>query len=229
MVANNIYNNSECIIRYTTTDSQKVELFRDDFDAEIISHTYTEEGTIEFSKPITKIPANAFLRCNNLLSITIPYSVKSFYTSSFARCPNLNEIKYKFSTEDKRCIIIKGVLKVFASGGLTEYEIPQGVTKIGKSVFQGCTSLRKIIIPNSVEVIDDCAFQFCRGLQEIVMSDSIIEIGQSAFSNCSKLEKIQIPNRVQKIGDWAFVGCESLREFNSDFVIVGNYTISTFL
>ena len=202
----------ECILYYKTTDNKKIEIYKDIFNVKIKSHSYKDEGAIVFEEPITKIPAYAFSRCSTLISITIPESVKHFYSSSFFDCANLKEFNHSCASSDKRCLISKGVLKVFAPAKLTEYTTPNGVTTIGKSVFRG-TKLKKIVITEGVQVIDSCAFQFCKNLCEVVMPSSISVIGQSAFSNCHKLENITIPSNITKVDDWAFVGCKSLKSF----------------
>lgn len=205
---------NDCTILYTTTDGKRINIDKDAFGVKIVTHSYRKEGVIKFDKPITKIPAYAFSQCTTLLTVTIPESVKSFYTSSFWGCTSIQEYNHSYASDDKRCIIVKGCLKLFASGNISEYTIPSNIVRIGKGVFR-FSKLKKIIIPEGVHIIDDCAFQFCKNLSDIVIPNGVSEIGQSTFSNCTKLKSIAIPKSVTKIGDWAFVGCKSLLEFNS--------------
>lgn len=205
---------SDCTILYTTTDGKKVNIDKDAFGVKIVAHSYNKIGIIKFEKPIIKIPAYAFSQCTTLLTVTIPESVKTFYTSSFYNCTNIQQYHHSYASDDKRCIIAKGVLKLFASGNISEYTIPNNIIKIGKGVFR-YSKLKKVIIPESVHTIDDCAFQFCKSLSEVIIFNGVTELGQSAFSNCTKLKSITIPNSITKVGDWAFVGCKSLIEFNS--------------
>ena len=41
------------------------------------------------------------------------------------------------------------------------HNIPDGVTKIGRWAFDGCTSLQSIVIPDSVTTIAHNAFRGC--------------------------------------------------------------------
>ena len=84
------------------------------------------------------------------------------------------------------------------------------ITVIGRSVFDGCTSLTSITIPNSVTTIGDCAFRLCNSLTSITIPDSVITIGDYAFRLCNGLTSITIPDSVITIGDYAFQPCSSL-------------------
>ena len=74
--------------------------------------------------PVTSIGNNAFLRCTNLTSVTIPNSVTSIGAGAFAVCTSLEDIV-----------------------------IPNSVTSIGMEAFVRCTSLKSIVIPISVKTI----------------------------------------------------------------------------
>ncbi len=49
----------------------------------------------------------------------------------------------------------------------TEFAIPDSVTKIGNSAFQGCNNLTSVRIPSSVTYIGDFAFVNCKNLKRI--------------------------------------------------------------
>ena len=50
-----------------------------------------------------------------------------------------------------------------------------------------CSGLTSIVIPNSVTVIGEKAFDSCSGLTSIVIPDSVTYIEMHAFLYCNKL------------------------------------------
>lgn len=73
-------------------------------------------------------------------------------------------------------------------------------------VFQDCTGLTSITIPNSVTSIGGYAFFGCTGLTSIIIPNSVTSIGKYAFANCSGLTSVTIPNSVKSIEVSAFRG-----------------------
>ena len=96
--------------------------------------------------------------------------------------------------------------------GITSIVIPDSVTSIGRYVFSGCESLTEIVIPDSVTSIGESAFYDCKSLAEITIPDSVTEIGNSAFGYCTSLSKVKLSNGLTKIGNYAFDRCENLAE-----------------
>ena len=95
--------------------------------------------------------------------------------------------------------------------GLTEIEIPDGVTEISRYAFSGCTGLTgELVIPNSVTSMGYQAFYRCTGLTSVRLSDNLTVIEESAFSRCTGLTDIVIPGKVERIGYGAFSNCTGL-------------------
>ena len=74
--------------------------------------------------------------------------------------------------------------------GLTSIEIPNSVTSIGGSAFEGCTGLTSVEIPSSVTSIGGSAFEGCTGLTSVEIPSSVTSIGMGAFWECSGLTSI---------------------------------------
>ena len=88
--------------------------------------------------------------------------------------------------------------------------IEDSVTTIGDSAFYQCTSLTSVTIGSSVTTIGDYAFSDCTSLTSVTIPSSVTAIGNGAFSCCSSLASVTIPNSVTTIGDYAFQWCASL-------------------
>ncbi|MDR1565253.1 MAG: leucine-rich repeat domain-containing protein [Oscillospiraceae bacterium] len=86
------------------------------------------------------------------------------------------------------------------------------VTEIGNSAFSNCGErLTSVIIPDGVTTIGWSAFEGCKGLTDINIPDSVVTIGGYAFCGCESLKDITIPNSVTTISNFAFAGCSNLK------------------
>ena len=165
---------------------------------------------IDIPDSLNSIGEEAFAFCSSLKEITIPDSVMHVGENVFCDCTSLSSIHSKFSSTDKRCLIINSTLNSFARAGLKEYVIPNGVTSIGREVFQRCNKLTSITIPDSVIKIEEFAFNECTSLYSINFGNNISNIDGAAFMGCESLRTINIPKSVAIIGTGAFCGCSSL-------------------
>ncbi len=109
----------------------------------------------------------------------------------------------------------------FFSSTTYNIDLPEGLKTIGLS-FYYCENLTYIVIPNSVEVIEDGAFANCPALMEINVDEGnthYSSIGGFLY-NKTQTKLIQavgafsgsytIPNSVTTIGESAFSGCRGL-------------------
>ena len=113
------------------------------------------------------------------------------------------------------------------------------IMSIGKSAFEGNSSLKHVILSANVVNIDTSAFSRCKNLESIDMTgvrsispsafkdsglrsaelpDVLENLGRYSFSGTS-LEIITLPGSIVRSGDYVFSGCTSLKSvtFNDGF------------
>ena len=82
---------------------------------------------------------------------------------------------------------------------LTELEIPDTftyngitykITSIDVCLFNNCTSLRSVTIPDTVNTISRGVFYDCTSLESVTIPDTVLCIFPSAFYNCNNLTKL---------------------------------------
>ncbi len=153
----------------------------------------TNLETVTISAGVTSIGDYAFEGCTSLKDVTIPESVTNIGECAFYRCNNLTSINVADNNSVYSSLAgvlfdkDKTTLIWFPGGKSGSYAIPDSVTSIGRSAFEGCH------------------------LNIITISDQVISIGDFAFSG-SGLASITIPASVTSIGEEAFLWCRNLTE-----------------
>lgn len=105
---------------------------------------------------------------------------------------------------------------------LTEVVIKDGVTEIGKDVFQGCVGLTKVTIPNSVKKIGTWSFYMCKGLKNVDIPANM-EIGDSSFRQ-SGLEQVTVSGG--SVGNYAFHRIDNLKKISINCETIGEEAFS---
>ena len=105
---------------------------------------------------------------------------------------------------------------------LTEVVIKDGVTEIGKDVFQGCAGLTNVTIPDSVKKIGTWAFYLCGGLKNVNIPANV-EIGDSSFRQ-SGLEQVTVSGG--SVGNYAFHRIDNLKKISINCETIGEEAFS---
>ena len=128
------------------------------------SVTSIGEGAFAGCDSQTNFGRIAFYDCSILKSV----KVANWYCYDYFK-DEVDDIAFygANASDDGRCLIIDGELKIFIAKGVTEYTITESVTEIGSGAFRGCSSLKSITIPNSVTWIGGRAFNGCSSLTSI--------------------------------------------------------------
>ena len=109
-------------------------------------------------------------------------------------------------------------------------KVKKGTTKISDAAFSFCTNIKKVILPDTVKVIKQNAFECC-SLNYIRMPRKLKELGVTAFRNsalkkitvygkveldetfkyCKKLKTVVLKKGVKELGELVFHECPKLR------------------
>lgn len=76
----------------------------------------------------------------------------------------------------------------------------------GRGIMEAESPLKKIILPESVEIVGKSAFANCTNLAEVLMP-GVILVGEDSFSGCFSLASVDAP-LLQTIGKGAFADCD---------------------
>ncbi len=177
--------------------------------------------SITIPDSVNSIGNCAFKECIKLQSVTIPGSVTSLGKNPFIECKEIKLIvssKSSFRVIDDLLIDKNGVL-ISCFNRYENIDIPDSVTTIGDSAFEGCRTVKSITIPDSVTSVGNRAFKECIKLQSVTIPYSVHSICDSAFSWCRSLQRVIMPDSVTIIGSYTFYGCRSLQDLKiPDFV-----------
>ncbi len=101
-----------------------------------------------------------------------------------------------------------------------------GVTldAVPASAFSGMTSLEKVLLPGSVQRIENNAFA-STSIKEIALPEKLTYLGNYAFNNCYSLQAVDILEGVATIPSNCFNGCTSLSKIilHDGLTSIGDY------
>ena len=99
----------------------------------------------------------------------------------------------------------------FRKNELKKVTLPEGIEVIGHSAFRNCWTLESISLPESLKSIGAYAFYLCySAMTEIYIPDGVSEIGESAFMFCENLESVRLPNSLENMEPYLFAYCKKL-------------------
>jgi hypothetical protein len=91
--------------------------------------------------------------------------------------------------------------------------LPNTLERIGRDAFNGCSALSyPVIIPSSVRTIGDRAFYNCPLLTQVTLSESLETIGDFAFYGTNLTGTLDLPASVTAIGHKAYYQCKGLTD-----------------
>ena len=198
---------------YNVTSDSTVEVTYDmkvyrptrfNFKGHIVIPSVVNYETKSYS--VTRIGDMAFMFCPLIDSVTIPEGVETVGRGAFRNCSSLRWVSnFPFSLREM------GESAFNACDSIMELHFTSPYCQIGGSAFAGCGSLQEVTLPFRRAVLDgEQCFYGDTNLRRVRMPDSMEVIPNSAFENCWRLDSIVIPAGVYRMGYHAFAYCRCL-------------------
>lgn len=212
---------SESIPDSTPDDS--CDLIGDDNASDMISAAAPDSGSEENDEQPTgdylyeDIPGG--IRITKYLGseehLTIPAQIDGKQVLELDDGENGDFVFYNFGKEPdiKEIILPEGLERIGYSvfsylSHLETIRFPESLESIGAHAFSDCKSLESIELPDC-EIDFDSMFENCGNLKEVTLPEGAVELFLT-FSDCTALESITIPASVETL-DYTFEGCTALK------------------
>ena len=132
-------------------------------------------------------------------TFTVPDYVMhcSFMESQNFKHVTLNE--NATSIQDEAFKFCPWITSVGPVGSGASVEIPDTVEVIGNCAFYGCENLEDVRIPDNVKSIKGSAFDFCN-IKTIEIPDTVLEIGECAIPASEDRESFTLPSSIRYFG-----------------------------
>ena len=118
------------------------------------------------------------------------------------------------------------ILCITGTGAMADYDIDnpapwsgknirycrlgKGITSIGASAFENCTSLEIIELEEEITSINGYAFYGCTSLKELELPKSLKSIEENAFEGCTSLQKVTAYPKLTSLKNTSFRKCSAL-------------------
>ena len=92
----------------------------------------------------------------------------------------------------------EGIAITRFQGMASEVKVPEHientfVTGISKKAFLSRKNIRRVVLPETLEEIDDWAFAYCDALEQVTMPERKMRFGKAVFMECGSLVRIASP------------------------------------
>lgn len=143
------------------------------------------------------IGVEAFRGCVALKTFYVPESVYEIGNRVFDGCESLERIDVAEKNEHYASIDgvlynkeITELITYPCCNKMTDYSIPDGITEIKSTAFQGRKNLNSVTIPDGITEIKSATFYECEKLNSITITSNVKSICNFAFYKCTNLTDV---------------------------------------
>ena len=169
-----------------------------------IAEGYPFDGSaasrIMFAEGVTKIPGGIFDGgCSNATEVYLPTTLKTLGSRAFRNAASLKEITIRSDIAMSYLYNREGS---FAYAPMEKVVAVEGVTKLPGYIFMGASSsLKEIILPETLVSIGASTFDSCGALEELVLPKSLKNISENAFKGAASLKSVHIRSNLKLTKD----------------------------
>lgn len=172
----------------------------------------------------TSIGDNAFYKCINLSYVSIFDANLIMATNDYSHIQNIGKYAFAYTSLRDVVLTPElatiGTGAFSSNIHLTEasFFLCQ-ITSLGNDLFRDCYNLRTVRIEDGTLLpgIKKGMFDGCSSLAYITLPD-VTSIGDYAFAGCQSLTTIVIPSSVTSIGNYVFEGCDNLGVLSMPYI-----------
>lgn len=188
------------------------------------SNAFSATNIKEIMVPDTviEIQSGAFSYCPELRKVTLPNNLefKTISNNLFSNSFNLSDVEipvqitsigdYAFSYTDIKALDLSSNI---------------AITNLGESAFN-CSNLSLVTLPPNITELKAHLFDGCSKIESIEIPEGVLKIGTYAL-RCNKLVSISLPSTLQTIGSYAFQ-YTSIKDITipSSVTTIGNLILS---
>ena len=171
-----------------------------------------------------------FQNCKGLVRVELPAAFKTVPNNMFNGCTSLVEVKIQPNTTSigsgafNGCSSLTTVYTDDATKVAGSVQIPSGVTMLNGNSFNGCSSIVRVSAPG-VKSCAQAVFQNCSKLEEVDLPEMSGQFSTYVFYNCTSLARVNVP-KCTGTSTGTFQNCPALVEVcvSPDFSVLGTDT-----
>ncbi len=194
----------------------------------------TEIESIKIEADVEELYDGMFEGCSNLCEIENEATLKRIGKNAFKATAYYSDLS---NWEEGVLYIGNCLIKADPKQMGEEYTVKDDTRLIADGAFEGCETLKKITIPDTVEFIGKDAFsgtafykdsgnwkdgylyfgEYLLGVRPEEISDNVIVspgttcIADHAFEDCDKVVTVDLPDSLKYVGNRAFRDCDKLK------------------
>ena len=139
---------------------------------------------------VEEIGSNAFYNCTGIEEINLVKEIGKIGYSAFSNCKSLKRIE--FQKNEKQVIGTDGKKILYP-------------VKIEAYAFYGCVSLKEVVLSENVVELGNQVFEECTELETVTMPEGLKTIGYSFIKNTA-VKSLTVPNTVETVNAYYYSG-----------------------